>query len=692
MKQLILVLFAIIIVNTAFSQTPEQFKYQAVLRDGSGNLKAGVSSTIIIEILQGSASGDAIFAETHSATTNAQGIVNLNIGSITAGLGTIDWAADAYYIRITVDGTEMGASQLLSVPYALYAKNAGNGIQTSGTPQSGDILYNDGISWVLLSKGADGQVLKLDAGLPGWKSISVSGSTIPAAIFIVSQLSGTTTQTIQVDASGVADDIDAAAVLRVRWRWNDGDEFTEWSTVKTASNIYTSEGAKNITLEVKDSDGNIGTASRAININNSMFLPVVFTNAASDITATGAVCGGNIVSSGGIDVSMRGVCWSTSENPTIANSKTTDGTGLGIYSSSIAGLIAGTIYYIRAYATNATGTSYGNQVMIQAELNVVFPSVTTTEVTNITANAVTSGGNVTATGGGSVTARGVCWSANQNPTISDSKTTNGTGTGPFQSQIASLIPGTYYARAYATNSSGTGYGNMVSFTTEQTLPVLTTKNITDISAMGGVSGGIITSAGGGTISDRGICWSDSPNPTITNEKSASTSLASSFSAAITKAGPSTIYYLKAYATNEIGTGYGDQKTFSTSESQYYTSFETGMTPSGWAGPFTVTNESAYDGSYSFMSLTAQENSETFTTTLSTTGQISFYYSFADGSSIDFYIDDVLISNYPNDGSGWRQGLAPVNPGTHIFKWTFHKIYSWGSYYGKIFIDQIIITK
>jgi len=92
------------------------------------------------------------------------------------------------------------------------------------------------------------------------------------------------------------------------------------------------------------------------------------------------------------------------------------------------------------------------------------PSVTTTDITNITATTATSGGNVYADGGESVTARGVCWSTSQNPTILNSKTTNGSGTGSYISYLISLTDGlTYYVRAYATNSVGTGYGNQRSF-------------------------------------------------------------------------------------------------------------------------------------------------------------------------------------------------------------------------------------
>ena len=101
----------------------------------------------------------------------------------------------------------------------------------------------------------------------------------------------------------------------------------------------------------------------------------------------------------------------------------------------------------------------------------VVPTVTTTVITDITTTTATSGGNVTDDGGESVTARGVCWSTGQNPTTASNHTTDGTGTGVFVSDIINLTPGlTYYVRAYATNSVGTGYGNQRSFVASATPP------------------------------------------------------------------------------------------------------------------------------------------------------------------------------------------------------------------------------
>ena len=89
--------------------------------------------------------------------------------------------------------------------------------------------------------------------------------------------------------------------------------------------------------------------------------PTVTTNTVSNISATSATCGGNVTSDGNSAVTAKGVCWSTSQNPTIANNKTNDGQGMGTFTSNITGLTSSTTYYVRAYATNVNGTSYGEQ-------------------------------------------------------------------------------------------------------------------------------------------------------------------------------------------------------------------------------------------------------------------------------------------------------------------------------------------
>ena len=138
---------------------------------------------------------------------------------------------------------------------------------------------------------------------------------------------------------------------------------------------------------------------------------------------------------------------------------------MGSFVSTLTGLSTNTTYYVRAYATTSQATSYGEELSFTTMNGI--PEVSTAEVTSVTATTATCGGTVTTDGGLAITARGVCWSTSSTPTIADSHTTDGTGTGNFSSTLTGLTPNaTYYVRAYATNSHVTVYGNQLSFTTE----------------------------------------------------------------------------------------------------------------------------------------------------------------------------------------------------------------------------------
>jgi hypothetical protein len=136
----------------AFSQSPQAFKYQAVARDGSGNILANQSVSVKISILQGTPTGSIAYSETHNVSTDAYGLINLNIGEGTPVSGTfsgISWGNDKFYLKLEMDpagGTSYEAfepSQLLSVPYALHATT----VETEGQTLSVDgqnISISDG--------------------------------------------------------------------------------------------------------------------------------------------------------------------------------------------------------------------------------------------------------------------------------------------------------------------------------------------------------------------------------------------------------------------------------------------------------------------------------------------------------------------------------------------------------------------
>lgn len=306
-----------------------------------------------------------------------------------------------------------------------------------------------------------------------------------------------------------------------------------------------------------------------INVSTIGDVPTVVTNPIVDISLTTANGGGNVTNSGGKIVTSRGIIWSTSSNPTInLTTKTVDGSGNGQYTSAITGLNQDTKYYVRAYAITDNGVGYGQEVQFNTLPAPSVPNVITNIVTDITATTAISGGNVTYDGGSNIVRKGICWSTSPNPTINlQTKTIDGSGLGPYVSQISNLTLGlTYYVRAYATNSTGTNYGVQYNFTTSLGLPIVVTSPIVGITSTSASGGGNVTSVGNAPVTQKGVCWSTSQNPTIDNGTNLTVNGTGVgvYTSTILGLNYSTTYYVRAYATNSIGTSYGSQISFTTS--------------------------------------------------------------------------------------------------------------------------------
>lgn len=190
----------------------------------------------------------------------------------------------------------------------------------------------------------------------------------------------------------------------------------------------------------------------------------------TNVTPYSATTGGIIDTTGGFNCTARGVCWRLSPNlPYVYDSNTVDGSGTGTYTSVMTGLKPGKTYNVRAYCTNQMGTFY-HFAYQSVTTPPVPPELTTGNIIGYTYPTALSGGNITYDGGAPITARGVCWNLNWGgspPTLSDAHTVDGTGTGIYSSTITGLAHGTHYrARAYATNSAGTTYGNIVDFVSQ----------------------------------------------------------------------------------------------------------------------------------------------------------------------------------------------------------------------------------
>ncbi|KKK95593.1 hypothetical protein LCGC14_2671240, partial [marine sediment metagenome] len=293
--------------------------------------------------------------------------------------------------------------------------------------------------------------------------------------------------------------------------------------------------------------------------------PTVTTQAVSSIEGTTATGNGNITDLGSPNPTAHGVCWNTTGSPTTSDDKTDEGTAssTGAFTTNMTSLSLGTLYYVRAYATNTVGTAYGDEVTFTA---ATAPVVTTQAVTSILETTATGNGNVTDLGNGTVSQHGHCWATSTNPTTSDSKTENGAkgSTGAFTSSITGLSTGvTYFVRAYATNSEiGTSYGDNVTFQADH-IPVLVTDASTDVTGTTATGQGNIVDLGGDNATAHGHCWDTSADPT-TSDSSVDNGAASSigaFTSSITGLSAGTLYYVRAYATNTVGTGYGGNVSF-----------------------------------------------------------------------------------------------------------------------------------
>lgn len=298
--------------------------------------------------------------------------------------------------------------------------------------------------------------------------------------------------------------------------------------------------------------------------------PTVTTLSVTEITSNTAKSGGNVA---GVDIgkiTAMGLVWGNSAMPDIGQylGKTTENVVSLSFSSMMTGLTTKTTYHVRAYATTQTGTFYGEEK--QFETLGEIPVVTTSSVIDITTDSAVCGGNVISDGGTSIISRGVCWSKTENPTTADSFTSDGSGTGVFESILTALDANTtYFVRAYATNSLGTAFGDQITFITLGEGPAVSTSPVTEIGTFTATCGGNVTAENGSAVTARGVCWSNQQYPTILNNLTTDGSGLGEFYSYLTGLSPNTLYFVRAYATNGQGTAYGLQTQFETAEMPEY---------------------------------------------------------------------------------------------------------------------------
>jgi hypothetical protein len=297
----------------------------------------------------------------------------------------------------------------------------------------------------------------------------------------------------------------------------------------------------------------------------------------AEITQTSAISGGNITDNGGNAVTARGVCWSESPAPTLADAHSSDGEGSGVFSSQLSDLLPGTQYFVRAYATNLAGTVYSEAVtfittsspLVSASLteiesfgSVIVGEVSASESFIVAGSGLSANLLVTAPTGFQITLIGRDRQRDYSSEISISPSSGSV----FETILLRFAPlsGGAYSDSIVISSSGAENVAVTVSGIGITKPVLSTKPITDILSNSARSGGTISSDGYSRITVCGICWSLSPEPTTADFSRLKMPAITDYSLEMNNLLPNTTYFVRAFAINAAGTAYGNEISFSTS--------------------------------------------------------------------------------------------------------------------------------
>jgi len=300
-------------------------------------------------------------------------------------------------------------------------------------------------------------------------------------------------------------------------------------------------------------------------------LPTVTTSAVTNIGLTSATGMGSISTTGSTGVVQHGVCWGLSENPVTTGTCTRQGVaGTGDFSGPITGLIAGTMYHVRAYAVNGMGTAYGNDVLFTTN-GYSLPTLASFAATDVSATNATVSGSIFVAGNPlPMSQHGFCWDNSAGIDISDTCSDLGPRSkiGSFSESLSGLTPrSTYYVRPYAINAAGIAYGPERSFTTDNSDggEMVVTGAVRSITGKSAVGSGYLTIPTNLTLTQHGVCWSKSSPPTVDDfcSKRGEATKIVNFTSSITGLSSGITYYVRAYGSRNAATAYGDEVSFTT---------------------------------------------------------------------------------------------------------------------------------
>ena len=363
--------------------------------------------------------------------------------------------------------------------------------------------------------------------------------------------------------------------------WNTNPATTGSTLTVSASGTYQVTGT--------DQYGCTGSASKTVTVSNCATVPTIATaSTVSDVTSSSATTNSTVASDGGAAVTARGVCWGTSHNPTLSDNYTSDGTGTGSFNSNLTGLNPNTTYYVRPYATNSEGTTYGPEtsfttpcltvnVSISGEAEFCVGESTTLEangaesyVWNTTPETTENTLTVSTSGTYQVTGTdqyGCTGSVSKTVTVHTPQ--HGSET---VSVCPEVLPYSWHgvvcqaAGDYTyshSDDNGCTQVDTLHLVVENcaVFPTVTvTVDENDVDPTSATVTGNVTDDGGAPVTSYGFCWGTEEEPDIAGEHTTNTvgegGFSGTFSGTLTGLHPNTVYYVRSYATNSAGTSYG----------------------------------------------------------------------------------------------------------------------------------------
>lgn len=299
---------------------------------------------------------------------------------------------------------------------------------------------------------------------------------------------------------------------------------------------------------------------------------VVETNLVNSIGSASAICHGELLDNGGFSINRNGFVWNTSNNPTVDNNlgRSNNGTEMGSFQHTISGLTENTTYYVRSYCTNLQETGYGNSIEFTTLPSTGSISIATGSITPLSATSVEVNGMILDDGGNIINQKGVVWGLAPDVNLINCLefSNEGSGPGDFSTIITGLsASSTYNVKTYViTATEDTVYSSQMEFSTPASaLPDINTVSTILVLPYTAIIQSQITSNGGTPISAKGVVYGTSPSPDITinegltNEGSGTGEFVSNISGLT----PGDTYYVRAYATNQLGTAYGNELSFTT---------------------------------------------------------------------------------------------------------------------------------